>query len=202
MNGYNFSQDVRQALAQARREANELRHHYVGTEHVLLGIIANPESIGGSLLKARGIGEEQVRDRIASIVKRGTGPHREDLPYTSRAKRILELAMTQARELNHSEVNTGHLFLGVIREERGIGAGVLEEFGFTIDDTLLEFGRMTSAGRTEVSPDMRFIVRGARHAVAMLQALAATPSVADVFARHGVDVEAIIRDLLPDEKTP
>jgi ATP-dependent Clp protease ATP-binding subunit ClpA len=153
------------------------------------------------LLKARGVGEEQVRDRIASIVKPGTGRHADDLPYTSRAKRILELAMSEARALNHSEVNTGHLFLGVMREEKGIGAGVLAEFGFTIDDTLLEFGRMTNAGRTEVAAGEHVRVINAPHAVAMLKALAASPRVADIFARHGVDVEAIIRDLLAGEPT-
>ena len=89
MNGYNFSQDVRNALAQARREASELRHGCVGTEHVLLGIIANPESIGGSLLKAGGVDPEQIQDRIVSIGKPVTGAQRGDLRYTSRAKRIL-----------------------------------------------------------------------------------------------------------------
>src|SRR3569832_387945 len=118
MNGYNFSQDVRNALAQARREASELRHGCVGTEHVLLGIIANPESIGGSLLKAGGVDPEQIQDRIVSIVKPGTGAQRGDLRYTSRAKRILELAMSQARELDHAEEEVSGVDLGVMREER------------------------------------------------------------------------------------
>jgi ATP-dependent Clp protease ATP-binding subunit ClpC len=202
MNGYNFSQDVREALAQARREADALRHDYVGTEHVLLGIVANPECIGGSLLKWRGVGAEQIRDRIASIVKRGADrPPREDLPYTSRAKRILELAMTLARELDHPEVNTGHLFLGVLREEKGIGAGVLGEFGFTIGDTVLEFGRMARAGRSETRPEERPRPSDGRRAAAMLRSMTASPRVAEVFARHGIDVEALVRDLTADDQT-
>src|SRR5215212_2147350 len=108
MNGYNFTERVRKVLAMAREEAERLRHEYVGTEHILLGLIREGEGVAAAVLQNLSVDLDEIQQRIEETVKKGkaaqtTGP---DLPYTSRAKKVLELAMSEARELNHSYVGT------------------------------------------------------------------------------------------------
>src|SRR3954462_15392394 len=103
MNGYNFTERVRKVLAMAREEAERLRHEYVGTEHILLGLIREGEGVAAAVLENLSIDTEAVRKRIDEVVTKGkavasTGP---DLPYTSRAKKVLELSMAEARDLTH-----------------------------------------------------------------------------------------------------
>ena len=131
MNGYNFTDRVRKVLQMAREEAARLHHEYVGTEHILLGLIREGEGVAAAVLQNLNVDLEEIQQKIEETVKKGkaaaaTGP---DLPYTSRAKKVLELAMTEARELNHSYVGTEHLLLGLLREEKGIAAQVLTDAG-------------------------------------------------------------------------
>ena len=144
MNGYNFTERVRKVLAMSREEASRLGHEYVGTEHMLLGIMREGEGVAAAVLQSRGIDAEEVIEAIEATVKKakgtqGTGP---DLPYTSRAKKVLEFAMSEARELNHSYVGTEHLLLGILREEKGIAAQVLREFGLTTEQARAEVLRL------------------------------------------------------------
>jgi len=118
MNGYNFTERVRKVLAMAREEAARLHHEYVGTEHILLGLIREGEGVAAAVLQNLSVDLDEIQQKIEETVKKGkaaqtTGP---DLPYTSRAKKVLELAMSEARELNHSYVGTEHLLLGLLRE--------------------------------------------------------------------------------------
>src|SRR5919107_269353 len=104
MNGYNFTDRVRKVLQMAREEAARLHHEYVGTEHILLGLIREGEGVAAAVLTNLNVDLEDIQQKIEETVKKGkaaaaAGP---DLPYTSRAKKVLELAMTEARELNHS----------------------------------------------------------------------------------------------------
>jgi len=104
MNGYNFTDRVRKVLQMAREEAARLHHEYVGTEHILLGLIREGEGVAAAVLTNLNVDLEEIQQKIEETVKKGkagtvTGP---DLPYTSRAKKVLELAMAEARELNHS----------------------------------------------------------------------------------------------------
>jgi ATP-dependent Clp protease ATP-binding subunit ClpC len=131
MNGYNFTERVRKVLAMAREEAARLHHEYVGTEHILLGLIREGEGVAAAVLQNLQVDLDEIQQKIEEQVKKGkatqtTGP---DLPYTSRAKKVLELAMSEARELNHSYVGTEHLLLGLLREEKGIAAQVLTAAG-------------------------------------------------------------------------
>jgi hypothetical protein len=131
VNGYNFTERVRKVLALAREESQRLRHEYVGTEHILLAVIREGEGVAAAVLQNLSVDVDTIVDQINAIVKPGkaaasTGP---DLPYTSRAKKILELAMAEARELNHNYVGTEHILLGIIREEKGIAAQVLNDAG-------------------------------------------------------------------------
>ena len=134
MTGYNFTERVRKVLALAREEANELHHEYVGTEHILLALLREGEGVASTVLQNQGVNEEAMRDRMLSIIAMGKSDQlRMDLPYTSRAKKVLELAMHEARELNHAYVGTEHLLLGLIAEEKGIAAQVLIDAGVTLD---------------------------------------------------------------------
>src|SRR5213082_73669 len=135
MNGYNFTERVRKVLAMAREEAARLHHEYVWTEHILLGLIREGEGVAATVLQNLSVELDEIQQKIEETVKKGkaaqtTGP---DLPYTSRAKKVLELAMSEARELSHSYVGTEHLLLGLLREEKGIAAQVLTDAGVNLE---------------------------------------------------------------------
>ncbi|MFM8566895.1 MAG: ATP-dependent Clp protease ATP-binding subunit, partial [Gemmatimonadota bacterium] len=157
MNGYNFTERVRKVLAMAREEAARLHHEYVGTEHILLGLIREGEGVAAAVLNNLSVDLEDVQQKIEETVKKGKaaqalGP---DLPYTSRAKKVLELAMGEARELNHSYVGTEHLLLGLLREEKGIAAQVLSDAGVNLEaaraETLRLLGTEMPSGGAEPS---------------------------------------------------
>src|SRR6476619_3725687 len=154
MNGYNFTERVRKVLAMAREEAARLHHEYVGTEHILLGLIREGEGVAAAVLQNLSVDLDEIQQKIEDTVKKGkasqtTGP---DLPYTSRAKKVLELAMSEARELSHSYVGTEHLLLGLLREEKGIAAQVLTDAGVNLDaaraETLRLLGTEMPQGNT------------------------------------------------------
>ena len=160
MNGYNFTERVRKVLAMAREEAARLHHEYVGTEHILLGLIREGEGVAAAVLQHLNVELEDIQQKIEETVKKGkaaqaTGP---DLPYTSRAKKVLELAMGEARELGHSYVGTEHLLLGLLREEKGIAAQVLADANVSLEaaraETLRLLGgsEMPQAGSQPPSP--------------------------------------------------
>src|SRR5919107_688376 len=144
MNGYNFTDRVRKVLQMAREEAARLHHEYVGTGHILLGLIREGEGVAAAVLTNLNVDLEDIQQKIEETVKKGkaaaaAGP---DLPYTSRAKKVLELAMTEARELNHSYVGTEHLLLGLLREEKGIAAQVLTDAGVNLEQSRAETLRL------------------------------------------------------------
>src|SRR2546428_366357 len=144
MNGYNFTVRVRKVLQMAREEAARLHHEYVGTEHILLGLIREGEGVAAAVLTNLNVDLEEIQQKIEETVKKGkaaaaAGP---DLPYTSRAKKVLELAMSEARELNHSYVGTEHLLLGLLREEKGIAAQVLTDAGVNLEQARAETLRL------------------------------------------------------------
>lgn len=144
MNGYNFTERVRRTLATAREESVRMHHEYVGTEHLLLGIVREDEGVAIAVLLNLGVDRDAIIRRIEEVVKQGppgrhSGP---ELPYTSRAKKVLELAMAEARMLHHSYVGTEHLLLGVLAEQKGIGAQVLAETGVKIETARAETLRL------------------------------------------------------------
>src|SRR6266581_8085973 len=153
MNGYNFSDRVRRVLQMAREEAARLHHHYVGTEHILLALIREGEGIAAAVLTNLAVELEAIAQRIEETVKKGKATARAgpDLPYTSRAKKVLEFAMSEARELNYTYVGTEHLLLGVLREEKGIGAQVLTDAGVTLETARSEVLRVLGTKGSEAS---------------------------------------------------
>jgi ATP-dependent Clp protease ATP-binding subunit ClpC len=153
MNGYNFTDRVRKVLQMAREEAARLHHEYVGTEHILLGLIREGEGVAAAVLTNLNVDLEDIQQKIEETVKKGKaaptpGP---DLPYTSRAKKVLELAMTEARELNHSYVGTEHLLLGLLREEKGIAAQVLTDAGVNLEQSRAETLRLLGSDMPQAS---------------------------------------------------
>ncbi len=136
---YNFTDRVRKVLAMARDEAIRLQHDYVGTEHILLGLIREGEGVAAAVLTHLNVDLDQIHERVEESVRKGKATIAlGELPYTSRAKKVLEFAMAEARELNHSYVGTEHLLLGLLREEKGIAAQVLNSLGVNLEEVRAE----------------------------------------------------------------
>ena len=135
----NFTPRAQQILQLARKEANRFNHGYVGTEHVLLGLIALGHGVAVNALQALGIDLASVRMEVEKAV--GTGPETKtigNIPFTPRAKKVLALSASEARGLGHSYVGTEHILLGLLREGEGIAARVLENLGVDLDETRYE----------------------------------------------------------------
>jgi ATP-dependent Clp protease ATP-binding subunit ClpC len=129
-----FSDRSRKVLAQAREEADTLRHDYLATEHILLGLIRQDDGVAVAVLLNLQVDLEQVRERINASIQPGNAPvTTQEIPYTTRAKSALEYAIAESRELNHAYVGTAHLLLGLLRERECIAAQVLQSFGVTYD---------------------------------------------------------------------
>jgi ATP-dependent Clp protease ATP-binding subunit ClpC len=153
MNGYNFTERVRKVLTLARAEAMRLRHEYVGTEHILLGLIREGEGVASTALGDLVGDPEILVARVEQSIQ--PGKHRValgDLPYTSRAKKVLEFSMTAARSLDHAYVGTEHVLLGLIAEGKGIAAQVLTEAGVTADAARAEILRLLGGSEPEREP--------------------------------------------------
>ena len=127
----NFTDRSRKALAMARDEAVRLQHDYVGTEHILLGLVREGEGVATAVLTNLNVDLDKIHQQVKQSVKKGKATIKElgEPPYTSRAKKVLEFAMAEARELGHSYVGTEHLLLGLLWEKKGIAAQVLNSLG-------------------------------------------------------------------------
>jgi ATP-dependent Clp protease ATP-binding subunit ClpA len=129
-----FTGDARKAMQLANEEAQRLKHEYIGTEHILLGIIRQGSGIGVAILKKLGIKPEDVRQQIERIVQFGVGEFSAArLRQTPKAKKVIEYAIEEAHQLNRSEVDSGHLLLGLAKETDGVAAQVLLAFGVSLE---------------------------------------------------------------------
>lgn len=139
-----FSEDARNSMSAARQAAFEFRHDYIGTEHVLLGVLATDGSVAAIALRKLGVDAARVRDEVTKIVKPGASDTTGQLPFTPRGKRVLEFSLEEAQEAGHRHIGTGHLLLGLLREgddvkakffgrQVGIAAQVLGKLGLTLD---------------------------------------------------------------------
>src|SRR6266513_2929299 len=129
-----FTERGQRVILIAQEEAKRLNHDYVGTEHILLGLIALGEGVAAQVLANLGVDLRRVRSEIEKIV--GTGDNvmlLGEIPFTPRAKKVLELAVEEAQNMAHNYVGTEHLLLGLIREEEGVAARVLENLGVRLD---------------------------------------------------------------------
>src|SRR5205823_6188917 len=125
-----FTERVRKVIYLAREEAARLQHDYIGTEHLLLGVIREGEGIAATVLNNLGVDLDHSRQAVENMVSSSGGTMTiGEIPFTPRAKRVLELAVDEARSLGHNYVGTEHLLLGLIREGEGVAAKVLLELG-------------------------------------------------------------------------
>src|SRR5262249_43240076 len=138
-----FTDRARKVMGLARQEAPRLNHEYIGTEHVLLGLVKEGSGVAANVLKNMNVDLKKIRLEIEKIVK--TGPNMVtmgQLPFTPRAKKVLELSLEEASNLGHNYIGTEHLLLGLIRENDGIAAQVLMNLGIKLEDVreeVLEF---------------------------------------------------------------
>jgi Clp amino terminal domain, pathogenicity island component len=124
-----FTDRARRVVVLAQEEAGRLNHNYIGTEHLLLGLIHEGEGIAARALEALGIRLEVVRAEVEEIIGRGSEPPAGRIPFTPRAKKVLELSLREALQLSHSYIGTEHILLGLIREGEGVAAQVLVTLG-------------------------------------------------------------------------
>src|SRR5262245_4990698 len=148
-----FTERVRKVIYPAREEAARLQHDYIGTEHLLLGVIREGEGIAATVLNNLGLDLDRIRQEVENMVSASGGTMTiGEIPFTPRAKRVLELAVEEARSLGHNYVGTEHLLLGLIREGEGVAAKVLLELGVdrkrVREETLKLLGGTPSASST------------------------------------------------------
>jgi len=124
-----FTDKARRVVVLAQEEAKLLNHNYIGTEHILLGLIHEGEGVAAKALEALGINLEQVREQVQEIIGQGQQAPSGHIPFTPRAKKVLELSLREALQLGHSYIGTEHLLLGLIREGEGVAAQVLTKLG-------------------------------------------------------------------------
>jgi len=135
----NFTPRAQQVLALARKEADRFHHNYVGTEHILLGLIKLGQGVAVSVLQKMGLDLETVRNAVEKEVGMGTEMKAQgSIPYTPRVKKVLALAGKEAKALNHSYVGTEHILLGLLREGEGVAARVLKQLEIDIERTRQE----------------------------------------------------------------
>ena len=124
-----FTDKARRVVVLAQEEAKSLNHNYIGTEHILLGLIHEGEGVAAKALEALGISQEAVRDQVKEIIGQGQSTPVGHIPFTPRAKKVLELSLREALQLGHSYIGTEHLLLGLIKEGEGVAAQVLTKLG-------------------------------------------------------------------------
>jgi len=132
-----FTDDGRKVLTLAQEEGQRFNHHYIGTEHLLLGLLRVPESVAARVLANMNVDLSNVRMAVEFIIGRG-GANPGEVGLTPRAKRVIELAIDESRVLGHTYIGTEHLLLGLVREGEGIAAGVLESLGVSLDRVRVE----------------------------------------------------------------
>lgn len=170
-----FTERAKKVIFLAREEARRLDHDYLGTEHILLGLIREGEGIGAAALQKLAIDLAQVRAEVEKAVGRGGGTlFLGQIPFTPRAKKVLELAVTEARNLGHNYIGTEHLLLGLIREAEGVAAQILSSLGADLGKVREEVSNLLG---TKVSPEQ-----------------VAKPSQTPTLDRFGRDLTRLARD--------
>ena len=128
-----FTEKAIRVIMLAQEESRRLGHNFVGTEQLLLGLISEGTGIAAKTLKSMGVNIKEAREEVEKIIGRGCGFVAVEIPFTPRAKKVLELSWDEARQLGHNYIGTEHLLLGLIREGEGVAAKVLEELGVDLN---------------------------------------------------------------------
>jgi ATP-dependent Clp protease ATP-binding subunit ClpC len=130
-----FTERARQVVVLAQDEARSLGHNYIGTEHLLLGLLREEEGVGAQVLAELGVTLDEVRDQVVRIVGEGdrVAPGHAQIPFTPRAKKVLELSLREGLSLGHTYIGTEHILLGLTRENDGVAARILLDLGIGAD---------------------------------------------------------------------
>jgi ATP-dependent Clp protease ATP-binding subunit ClpC len=128
-----FTDRARRVVVLAQEEARMLKHGYIGTEHILLGLIHEGEGVAAKALESLGISLDAVRQQVEEIIGQGQHTPSGHIPFTPRAKEVLELSLTEAVQLGHDYIGTEHILLGLIREGGGVAAEVLVKLGANLN---------------------------------------------------------------------
>ena len=153
-----FTERARQVVVFAQDEARLLKHNYIGTEHLLLGLLREEEGIGARVLMSFGVTIDVVREQVIRIIGVGEQAGVGKIPFTPRAKKILELALREAISLGHKYIGTEHILLGLLREGEGVALQVLLDFGLDEEEIRTEVIRFLSdsaAAEEETRPRRR-----------------------------------------------
>ncbi|GIH99853.1 hypothetical protein Pta02_18620 [Planobispora takensis] len=128
-----FTDRARRVVVLAQEEARRLSHNYIGTEHLLLGLVGEEDGAAARALQSFDVSREQVRSDIEEIIGQGSGAVSGHIPFTPRAKKVLELSLREALNMHHSYIGTEHILLGLIREGEGVAAQVLTKQGVRLE---------------------------------------------------------------------
>jgi ATP-dependent Clp protease ATP-binding subunit ClpC len=152
-----FTERARHAVVLAQDEARLLKHNYIGTEHLLLGLLREEEGVAARVLESLHITIDEVRAQVTRIVGHGDEVTGGQIPFTPRAKKVLELSLKEALSLGHQYIGTEHILLGIEREGQGVAARVLLDFGASADAVRNEIIRLTGqVPRRVPTPPARF----------------------------------------------
>ena len=128
-----FTDQARRVVVQAQEEARTLGHNYIGTEHILLGLLSEHEGPAAQVLSSLGINQDTAREQVVEIAGEGTGQLSGHVPFTPRTKKVLELSLREAQRLGDDHIGTEHILLGLVREGGGVGAQILVRLGANLD---------------------------------------------------------------------
>tara|TARA_B100001123_G_C15342776_1_gene1035706 strand:+ start:2270 stop:4750 length:2481 start_codon:yes stop_codon:yes gene_type:complete len=137
-----FSERARRVLSLAQEEAQRFNHNYIGTEHILLGLVRESDGVAAKVLASLNVELNKARSAVEFIIGKGEKTTASEIGLTPRAKKVIELAVDEARRLNHHYIGTEHLLIGLLREGEGVAAGVLESLGVTLDAVRSESSRI------------------------------------------------------------
>jgi len=211
-----FAEEAKKVLTLAQEEAERSQHSYIGTEHLLLGLLRNQEGVGCKVLAGLGVHIEQVRKKIETVLGVNERIVFQDIIPTSRVKHVIEISFDEARSMGSQNVNSGHLLMGLVIEGEGIAAHVLEDLGAGADRVIAAVEAAlgaTPSGRGKRKPPGRlfrpwqppmsatsYVARTRRPARAVSDAadmlrLLQLPHIAKVLNARGIDVERLAREL-------
>ena len=150
-----FSERARRVLSLAQEEAQKFNHNYIGTEHILLGLARETEGVGAKVLSNLEVELSKVRSAVEFIIGRGESHTPGEIGLTPRAKKVIELAVDEARKLQHQYIGTEHLLIGLMREGEGVAAGVLESLAVTLEKVRAETTRILSQNAAQAQSPSR-----------------------------------------------
>jgi ATP-dependent Clp protease ATP-binding subunit ClpA len=160
-----FTDEARQTVVQAQEQARLLRHNYIGTEHLLLGLLAIGGGVAADVLRTLGVGLDDVRGKVLEIIGQGQREPQGQMPFTPRAKKVLELSLRESLQLGHPDISAGHLLLALLREGEGVAVSALTQLG--VEPPVLRSSVLAALpARSEpVRPTRRFVRRSGGHPV-------------------------------------